>query len=252
MNKSDNALAFPFSPLPWGAGATMLSDVHFIRTISDAEGNEIAKVRQGKDQSQEQALANARLMELAPLLLQALEKTVVPLMRLGDFVGNEDKGGASGLGSFDRCEILGEVRQLLAQAHGEKHFVRRLAQPATQPATQPAISPASEAQEAPPSVDQEPANTPTEKSQLEALIEAEGNMIIVKGKAFAVSRIRSEDKLGFFADFHTLEASYQGMNTRATVAGRPGAEVWEVFRLPGSGALVAKFAIHNGKLLALA
>jgi hypothetical protein len=40
------------------------------------------------------------------MALAALESTVVPLERLGDFIGNEDKGGASGLGPFDRCAIL--------------------------------------------------------------------------------------------------------------------------------------------------
>jgi hypothetical protein len=36
-------------------------------------------------------------------------------MRLGDFVGNVDEGGASGLGSFDRCAILLQARQALAK-----------------------------------------------------------------------------------------------------------------------------------------
>lgn len=51
----------------------------------------------------------------APELAAALRATIVPLMRLGDFVGNVDEGGASGLGSFDRCAILLQARQALAK-----------------------------------------------------------------------------------------------------------------------------------------
>lgn len=51
----------------------------------------------------------------APELVAALRATIVPLMRLGDFVGNVDEGGASGLGSFDRCAILLQARQALAK-----------------------------------------------------------------------------------------------------------------------------------------
>jgi len=51
---------------------------------------------------------NARLRE-------ALEATLKPLVRLGDFIGNEDQGGASGLGPFDRCAIISQVKTALAQ-----------------------------------------------------------------------------------------------------------------------------------------
>jgi hypothetical protein len=47
-------------------------------------------------------------------LLSALRATVKPLLRLGDFIGNEDAGGPSGLGPFDRCEIVLQVRKALA------------------------------------------------------------------------------------------------------------------------------------------
>lgn len=52
----------------------------------------------------------------APELVAALMATVVPLIRLGDFVGNVDTGGASGLGPFDRCAILGQARAALLKA----------------------------------------------------------------------------------------------------------------------------------------
>lgn len=49
-------------------------------------------------------------------LLDALRLTVRPLIRLGDFVGNVDKGGASHLGEFDRCAIVLEVRNAIEVA----------------------------------------------------------------------------------------------------------------------------------------
>jgi hypothetical protein len=62
--------------------------------------------------------ANARLMAAAPDLLAALEATVTPLIRLGDFIGNEDAGGVSGLGAFDRCAIILKVHAAIAKAKG--------------------------------------------------------------------------------------------------------------------------------------
>jgi hypothetical protein len=50
-----------------------------------------------------------------PALVEALRAAVIPLERLGDFIGNEDKGGASGLGPFDRCAILLQVRDALTK-----------------------------------------------------------------------------------------------------------------------------------------
>lgn len=53
-------------------------------------------------------------------LVEALKATLTPLVRLGDFIGNEDKGGASGLGAFDRCAIIGKVKEALALAEGKE------------------------------------------------------------------------------------------------------------------------------------
>lgn len=53
-------------------------------------------------------------------LLDALRLTVKPLIRLGDFVGNIDKGGASGQGEFDRCAIVLEVRRAIEEAEKQE------------------------------------------------------------------------------------------------------------------------------------
>ena len=63
--------------------------------------------------------ADAQLIASAPELLAALEATLIPLMRLGDFIGNTDSGGASGLGAFDRCAIIGQVRDAIDKAKAE-------------------------------------------------------------------------------------------------------------------------------------
>ena len=61
----------------------------------------------------------SRIWAAACEMFEALQLTVRPLERLGDFVGNVDKGGASGLGGIDRCAILGKVRAAIALAKGE-------------------------------------------------------------------------------------------------------------------------------------
>ena len=47
-----------------------------------------------------------------------LAKTLPALIRLGDFVGNVDEGGASGLGRIDRCALILEVKNAI-RARGE-------------------------------------------------------------------------------------------------------------------------------------
>ena len=46
-------------------------------------------------------------------LLEALKNTVPALIRLGDFVGNTDDGGASGMGRIDRCDLLLQVHNAI-------------------------------------------------------------------------------------------------------------------------------------------
>ena len=49
----------------------------------------------------------------------ALAATLPALIRLGDFVGNVDNGGASGLGHIDRCAIIRQVRAALAAPNAD-------------------------------------------------------------------------------------------------------------------------------------
>lgn len=63
--------------------------------------------------------ADARLIAAAPEILAALEAALKPLIRLGDFIGNVDQGGASGLGPFDRTEVVRQVNAAIRKAKGE-------------------------------------------------------------------------------------------------------------------------------------
>lgn len=69
-----------------------------------------------------EARANGQLIAAAPDMLEALQAALTPLIRLGDFIGNEDAGGASGLGPFDRCAIILQVRRAIAKAKGEQSW----------------------------------------------------------------------------------------------------------------------------------
>lgn len=65
------------SPGPWGASNAMSSDFRYIRNISDAEGRYIAEVRYlniPDECTQDEELANARLIAAAPELLAALRE----------------------------------------------------------------------------------------------------------------------------------------------------------------------------------
>ena len=59
------------------------------------------------------------VIEERDALLALLEKTVPALIRLGDFVGNIDEGGASGMGRIDRCDLILKVRNAIATAGKE-------------------------------------------------------------------------------------------------------------------------------------
>ena len=62
------------SPWPWRQCATLSSDFTFIRNINDDEGNVVAKVRYVDDDTDActQGYANARALQLAPEMAQAL------------------------------------------------------------------------------------------------------------------------------------------------------------------------------------
>ena len=87
--------------------------------------------------------------------------------------------------------------------------------------------------------------------QLKAYIEVHGAKIVILGREFRFENVKIKNGLGGFADAHTKRAKYLAMQTRGTVIGRPGAEPWVIMRTCGGSAYLAKFAIHNGKLLEL-
>ncbi|PWC98743.1 MULTISPECIES: hypothetical protein [Pseudomonas] len=90
------------------------------------------------------------------------------------------------------------------------------------------------------------------KCQLQSYIEANGADIALRGKSYRFDNVRIEVGLGGFADAHTVRAKYLAMQTRGTVIGRPGAEPWVIMRTSGGGAVLAKFALYQGKILELA
>lgn len=61
------------TPGPWGCESAMSSDLDSIRYITNPDGKSIARVRIRNFQSQDEALANARLIAAAPDLLAALQ-----------------------------------------------------------------------------------------------------------------------------------------------------------------------------------
>lgn len=57
--------------------------------------------------------ANARLLAAAPMLLGALEATLPALVLLGNYIGNEWKGGG-GIEPFDRCLLIERINACIA------------------------------------------------------------------------------------------------------------------------------------------
>jgi len=89
------------------------------------------------------------------------------------------------------------------------------------------------------------------RCQLQRYIDEHGSELILRGKAYRFENVRVEQGLGGFADALTVRAKYLAMQTAATVVGRPGAEPWVIMRTTGGGATLAKFALHNGKIVEL-
>lgn len=90
---SNNVFAEPqYSGGEWGQEAALSSDVDYIRLIT-ADQKIIGKVRHRPGQSQEEALANARLMAGAKTLLEEAMALVEVLRKSGidpeDFKGLE-------------------------------------------------------------------------------------------------------------------------------------------------------------------
>jgi hypothetical protein len=100
--------------------------IHTFEEIIDASQNGIPPPLTGWTAAQlpkTPRYARARVFAAALEMFEALQATIIPLQRLGDFVGNIDKGGASGLGEIDRCAILNKVRAAIALAKGEDHVL---------------------------------------------------------------------------------------------------------------------------------
>ncbi len=70
------------TPGKWGKRATISSDFHHIRSITDEDGNVIAKIKHNLEQSQNEALANAQLIAVAPELLQMVNDLKNCIQRL--------------------------------------------------------------------------------------------------------------------------------------------------------------------------
>lgn len=92
---------------------------------------------------------------------------------------------------------------------------------------------------------------PVPVSQLDTYLAASGGKIVIAGKAYRIDNIRNETGLGFFADVHAPRAKYLGMQVAGKVAGKPGAEAWDVLRMSGRGSVVLSFAVHKGAVFRL-
>lgn len=49
-------------------------------------------------------------------MLQALRSTLAPLVRLGDFIGNKEDNPPHGIEPYDRCAVIGAVKDAIARA----------------------------------------------------------------------------------------------------------------------------------------
>ncbi len=96
------------------------------RLVADLADTSIIELeRNPGDEDTEKAAADMRadldavrgIVENAPKMLEALEAVLVPLIVLGDHIGNQYKGG-NGLPAFDRCSIIAGVRAAIASAKG--------------------------------------------------------------------------------------------------------------------------------------
>lgn len=88
---------------------------------------------------------------------------------------------------------------------------------------------------------------PASGSQLAAFVAA-GGAITVKGRTFTLDGTAQDGDI-CVATFRTARASYHSVRcVKATVAGKPGAEVWSII---GPRAAIADFAIHDGRLYAI-
>lgn len=101
--------------LPWHIEIPgVVTDIEY-GLICDCGARDNVGVK-GRLIAQENARFIVRACNNHDRLLAALEATIPALVRLGDFVGNVDEGGASGQGKIDRCALLLQVRESIAMA----------------------------------------------------------------------------------------------------------------------------------------
>lgn len=91
-----------------------------------------------------------------------------------------------------------------------------------------------------------------EPCQLQAYLQQHGSCLLIGGREYRFENLKPHEVRGTVADVYTARAKYLGARIRGAVTGRPGAESWAIFRTTGGGARLAKFTIHNGKLIELA
>lgn len=73
------------------------------------------------DRAADTLAENAHLRAVNAELVAALRATLNPLVLLGDYIGNEYRAdGDAFIEPFDRCAIIGQVKDALARAEGGK------------------------------------------------------------------------------------------------------------------------------------
>lgn len=104
-------IATPY-PRPYFQGPFYRSDIHSRHGL----------VAECKPSHTPQGQANADFLVRAANahqpLIDALRATLPALIRLGDFIGNENPAEVSRVGPFDRCAIITQVRDALEKAKG--------------------------------------------------------------------------------------------------------------------------------------
>ena len=90
------------TPGPWGIDAVPSSDVHYIRSVTDADGRAIAKVRHHLEQTMDEAITNARLIAAAPDMLAALRAAHSDIQRIPGHT----------------IDMLGRIEAAIAKAEG--------------------------------------------------------------------------------------------------------------------------------------
>jgi hypothetical protein len=95
---------------PWSAVATPSSLLHDIRYISGGNCEKIATIHIPADMSQEEALANARLIQRSPDILNALQEFCYAANSRGRLdPGGCDYNTETGFAYRNACELIEEI-----------------------------------------------------------------------------------------------------------------------------------------------